>query len=327
MFRIQKLSVFICVHLWLAWSCALPAAAQPAYPAKTIRMIVPFPPGGGNDIVGRLLAQRLGEGVGQQVIVDNRGGAGGTIGTELTAKAPPDGYTLLINNISLAVNATLYPKLPYDTLRDFAGVTQVASVPNVLVVGPGSGIKSVKELIALAKSKPGQMNYGSAGIGTGTHLNGEQFKLAVGIDVVHVPFRGTPEALTDTATGRINYFFSPIVPALPFVRDKRLVALGVTTLTRSSVLPDVPTVAEAGVPGFEFDLWIGILAPAKTPRPILTKMSVEVGRVLAMPDIRERMLSQGTTPKPTTPEEFDRFVRAEVERVGKIVRASGARAD
>jgi tripartite-type tricarboxylate transporter receptor subunit TctC len=320
------LAVSATAALTAVTAAAIAADAQP-FPNRPIRMVVPVSAGSQTDIAARMIGQKLYEAWGQQVVVDNRPSAGGTIAGGIVASAPPDGHTMILHSISHAVNATLYPKLPYDTLRDFAGVTQVASVPNVLVVGPGSGIKSVKELIALAKSKPGQMNYGSAGIGTGTHLNGEQFKLAVGIDVVHVPFRGTPEALTDTATGRINYFFSPIVPALPFVRDKRLVALGVTTLTRSSVLPDVPTVAEAGVPGFEFDLWIGILAPAKTPRPILTKMSVEVGRVLAMPDIRERMLSQGTTPKPTTPEEFDRFVRAEVERVGKIVRASGARAD
>lgn len=312
----------------LSVAAALPAYAQTQkYPVKPIRMVVPVSAGSQTDISARMIGQKMFENWGQQVVVDNRPGAGGTIAGSIIANAAPDGHTMILHSISHAVNASLYAKLPYDTLRDFTGVSQVASVPNLLVVAPTSGIRTVKELIALAQQKPGQVNFGSAGVGTGTHLNGEQFKLAAGINVVHIPYRGTPEALTDTATGRIHYFFSPIVPALPFVKDKRVTALAVTTKARSPVLPDVPTVAESGLPGFEFDLWIGILAPSKTPKPLLNLISNEVRRILELPDIRERMTSQGVVPKPTTPEEFDRFVRAEVERVSVIVKASGARAD
>ncbi len=226
-----------------------------------------------------------------------------------------------------AVNATLYTKLPYDTVKDFAGVSQVASVPDVLVVAPLLGAKTVKDLIALAKSKPGLLNFASAGIGNGTHISGEQFNLEAGIKLVHVPYKGTPEALTDTMTGRVQYFFSPIVPATPFIKDGRLLALAVSTAKRSPVLPNVPTVAEAAVPGFEFDLWFGILAPRKTPRPVVNLLSKEVARILVLPDIKERMQNYGAVAKASTPKQFDAFIRSEVAKLGKVVTASGAKAD
>lgn len=310
--------------------CTLPLAAnaqQQKYPSKPIRVIVPFSAGSQTDILARMIGQKMFEHWGQQVVVDNRPGAGGRLASEMVLNANADGYNLLMQSASHAINATLYRKLPYDTVKDFAGVTQVASVPNVLVVAPSQNIKSVKDLIALAKAKPGQINFGSAGIGSGTHINGEQFKLAAGIDVTHIPYKGTPEALTDTATGRIHYFFSPLVPALPFIRDKRLIPLAVSTAKRSPVLPDVPTVAEAGLPGFEFDLWYGLLAPRKTPKAVVNQLSQEVARILELPDVKERMLRDGAVPKASTPEQFDAFIRAEVEKLGKVVKASGAKAD
>lgn len=301
------------------------SAPQQKFPSKPIRIIVPFSAGSQTDILARMIGQKMFENWGQQVVVDNRPGAGGRLASEIMLNANPDGHNLMMQSASHAANAALYRKLPYDTVKDFSGVTQVASVPNVLVVAPSQNIKSVKELIALAKAKPGQINFGSAGLGSGTHINGEQFKLAAGIDVAHIPYKGTPEALTDTVTGRIHYFFSPLVPALPFIRDKRLVPLAVSTAKRSPVLPDVPTIAEAALPGFEFDLWYGLLASSKTPKPILEQLSKEVARILALPDIRERMLRDGAVPKSSTPQEFDAFIKSEVDKLGKVVRASGAK--
>jgi tripartite-type tricarboxylate transporter receptor subunit TctC len=303
------------------------AQAQQKFPAKPIRMIVPFSAGSQTDLLARMIGQKMYENWGQQVVVDNRAGAGGRLASEMVLNANADGHNLLMVSAGHAVNASLYSKLPYDTVRDFSGITQVASVPNVLVVAPSQNIKSVKELIALAKQKPGQINFGSAGIGSGTHVNGEQFKLAAAISVNHIPYKGTPEALTDTATARITYFFSPLVPALPFIRDKRLVPLAVSTAARSPTLPDVPTVAEAALPGFEFDLWFGLLASSKTPRPIVTLLNKEIIRILSLPDIKERMLRDGAVPKTNTPEQFDAFIRAEVDKLGKVVKASGAKAE
>jgi tripartite-type tricarboxylate transporter receptor subunit TctC len=233
----------------------------------------------------------------------------------------------MLHSVGHAINATLYAHLPFDTLRDFAGVTQIASVPNVLVVSPSLGVKSVKDQIALAKQKPGAINYGSAGIGSGTHINAEQFKVAAGVNIVHVPYKGTPEALTDTMTGRIQFFFSPLVPAIPFVKEGRLVALAVSTAQRSPVIPDVPTVAEAALPGFDYDQWYGLLAPHATPKPILSQLSREVARILDLPDVRKTFQTQGAVAKPSTPEQFDAFIRSEIVKLGKIIRASGARVE
>jgi tripartite-type tricarboxylate transporter receptor subunit TctC len=233
----------------------------------------------------------------------------------------------MLHSVGHAINASLYTKLPFDTLRDFAGVSQVASVPNVLVVAPSLGVKSVKDLIALAKQKPGAINFGSAGIGSGTHINGEQFKVAAGINVVHVPYKGTPETLTDTMTGRIQFFFSPLVPATPFVKEGRLLALAVSTAQRSPVLPEVPTVAEAALPGFEYDQWYGILAPRATPKPVLNQLSQEIARILDLPDVRKTFQTQGAVAKPSTPEQFDAFIRVEIDKLAKVIKAAGARAD
>jgi len=299
-------------------------AAQPQhFPNKPIRMIVGFTPGSEIDVVARLLNQEISENWGQRVVVDNRTGAGGTVGGAIAATAAPDGYTLFFNSVSHTASQALYSKLPYDTLRDFAGVSQATSAPNVLVVAPTQGIKSVKELLALARQKSGQINFGSAGVGSGTHITGEMFRLAEQLNVSHVPYKGVPELLADTVTGRIHYSFSPIGNTLPFVKDRRLIALAVTTTARSPSLPEVPTVAESAIPGFEWDQWYGLFAPAKTPRAIVNQLSKEMARVLALPDIRERLAFRGSVPKPSTPEQFDKFVRAEVEKVTKAIRAGG----
>jgi tripartite-type tricarboxylate transporter receptor subunit TctC len=302
-------------------------AQQQKFPSKPIRMIVPFSAGSQTDILARLIGQKMNENWGQQVVVDNRPSAGGTIGAGIVANAPPDGHTLMVHSVGHAINATLYTRLPFNTIRDFAGVSQIASVPNVLVVAPALGAKSVKDLIALAKQKPGTINFGSAGIGSGTHINGEQFKVVAGVNVVHVPYKGTPEALTDTMTGRIQYFFSPLVPATPFIKEGRLIALAVSTAQRSPVLQDVPTVSEAALPGFDYDQWYGLIAPRQTPKPILNELSKEVARVLDLPDVRKTFQTQGAVAKPSSPDQFDGFIRTEIEKLGKVIKASGARAD
>jgi tripartite-type tricarboxylate transporter receptor subunit TctC len=303
------------------------AGAQDKFPSKPIRMLVPFSAGSATDFLARTVGQKMAENWGQQVVVDNRPSAGGVIASEILLSATPDGHTLMMVSIGHAVNASLYSKLPYDTVKDFAGITLVADVPNVLVATPALGLKSVKDLIELAKSKSGQINYGSAGVGSGTHMNGEQFKLAAGINVVHVPFKGTPEAITNTIGGGVQYFFAPITAAVPLVKGGKVTGLAVSTKNRSPVLPDVPTVAESGLPGFDFNLWTGLLGPAKLPKDVKEKIAKEVARILALQDVKERMLTQGATLRPTSPEEFDRFIKDEVERTAKIIKGAGIRID
>jgi tripartite-type tricarboxylate transporter receptor subunit TctC len=301
------------------------ATAQQKFPTKPIRMLVPFTPGSQTDILARWMGEKVTESSGHQVVVDNRPGAGGTIASQYVLGANPDGHTLMMISTGHAGNATLYSKLPYDTVKDFSGVTRVASVPNLLVVPPSLGVKSVKELIALAKSKPGQFNFGSAGVGSGTQINGEMFKVVTGIEVTHVPYKGAPEALNETIAGRVQFCFTPILVAAGQVKAGRVVALAVSTAKRSPMFPELPTVAEAGVAGFDYDQWYGLLASAQTPRPVIRVVNKEMVRVLNLPDIKERMLTQGATPTPTTPEEFDAFIRSEVKRFAKVLIAAGAR--
>jgi len=310
-------------------STAAPGLAQSTqnFPTKPVRIIVPLTAGSAADLLARRLTVKMSENWGQQVVVDNRPGAGTTLGTGIVAKATPDGYTLLVNSAAFAVSAALYPKLSYDALKDFSPVSQIAIAPIVLGVAPALGAKSVKDLVALAKQKPGQISFGSAGVGSSTHFSGEQFKLAAGINVVHVPYKGPPEALLDTMTGRIQYLLSPLVPALPFIKDGRLLALAVTTAQRTPVLPDVPTVAEAALPGYEYQDWWGLFAPAGTPRPVIEKISRETARILELPDIRKQMLNQGEEARPSTPEEFTRFVRAKIESAGNVVKLAGIRVE
>jgi len=306
--------------------CYAQFAMGQAYPNKTVHLIVPFTAGSATDILARTFGQKLSEMWGQSVIIENKPGAGGTIGAAVVAKSPPDGYTLLVNSAAQAYNASIYPTLPYDTSKDFIEVVPLAGQPNVLIVAPATGIKSVAELIALAKQKPGQLNFGSAGTGSGTHINAEKFKLAAGIDVVHIPYKGTPEALNDTLAGRVTYFFSPISAALPNVREGKLIALGVSTAKRSSALPNVPTVAEAALPGFDYNLWVGVFAPAGTPSEIVDKINKDVDRVLQSPDVRERFANLGAEPMPMTPAEFRKFVQSEIDDSAKVIKAAGIKA-
>ena len=310
----------------IALLLASPFAQAQAYPTKPVRLVVPFTAGSETDYLARIVGLRLGEIWGQQVVVENRPGAGGVLATGLVAAAPGDGYTLIMGSMAHAVAPAIHSKLPYHPTRDFSAISQVAGVPNVLVVSP-AGAKSVRELVAMAKARPSALTFGSAGIGSGMHINGEQFRLAADISVTHVAYKGGPESLTDLLGNRIDFVFAPIGLVVPLVKDRKLIALAVSTSTRSPALPDVPTVAEAGVPGFEFDTWYGLFAPSATPRAITGKISADVGRVLNMAEVRSQLSSRGAVPRPSTPEEFDGFVKAEIEKMAGIVKAAGLKAD
>jgi tripartite-type tricarboxylate transporter receptor subunit TctC len=307
-----------------ALSLALPLLVHAqAFPGKPVRIVVPFTAGSATDILARTYGQKLQEAWGQPVVVENRPGAGGTIGEGVAAKSAPDGYTLLVTSATFAYNPSIYPSPGYSTEKDFVEVTPIAGQPNVLVVSPSLNLKSVADLLQMAKDKPGQLNFASAGVGSGTHINAEKFKLAAGVDVVHVPYKGTPEALTDTMTGRVTFFFSPISAALPHVRDGKLVALAVSTGKRSSVLKDVPTVAESGLPAFDYSLWVAMFAPAGTPAPIVEKIAADVARLSQSPEIRERLTAMGAESMPMSAAEFHKFVRNEIGESAKVIKAAG----
>jgi tripartite-type tricarboxylate transporter receptor subunit TctC len=300
------------------------AQGTPAYPAKPVRMLIGFTAGSEIDVVARLVAHEMSEKWGHKIVIENRTGAGGTVAGAAAAKSPADGYTLFFNSVSHTASSALYPQLSYSPVQDFAGVSQATSAPNVLLVGTESSAKSMKALLELARAKPGQINFGSAGVGSGTHIAGEMLRLRSGLNVSHVPYKGVPEVIADTVAGRIHYSFAPIGNVLPFVKEKRVTALAVTTLARSPSLPDVPTVAEAGsLPGFDWDQWYGLFAPAKTPRPIVELLSKEMARVLAIADIKEKLATRGSLAKASTPDEFDRFVRAETDKVSKVIKEGG----
>ena len=301
----------------------LSAHAQ-SFPSKPIRFIVGFTAGSEVDVIGRMIAHEMAEKWNQRVVVDNRPGAGSTVAGSIVASANADGYTLFFNSVSHAATPALYPKATFDTLRDFAGISQATSLPNVLIIAPAGGIKTVKELIALVKQKSG-MNYGHAGVGSGTHITGELFRQMAGIEVTHIPYKGVPEVITDAMTARLNYAFAPIGNTLPFIKEKRLTALAVSTAARSNALPDVPTIAEAGLPGYVFDHWYGMFAPAKTPRPVVNQLSQEIARILNLPEVKEKITVRGAAIKPSTPEAFDAFVRAEVEKITKVMKAGGVK--
>lgn len=292
------------------------------YPNKIIKIIVPFTAGSATDIMARIIGERLNVSMGQAVVVENRPGAGGTLGAAQVAKSDPDGYTLLVVSTGHVVNPALYGSLPYDTVADFAGVSPLAALPSVLVVGAGSPYKSVSELIAAAQAKPGQLNYASAGVGSATHVNAEKFRAASGTQITHIPFKGTPETIVEVSSGRVDFMFTPLLASIPSIRDNRMRALAVSTVKRSTALPDVPTVAEAGIPGFVFDFWIGLLAPAKTPRAVVNKLNAEVRKVMAQPDVMERMAKLGAEPLPMTPERFDAYIKDEFTTLGAIMKAA-----
>ena len=307
--------------LILAAACGSCIAQE--YPTKPIRILVGFSPGSTTDILARSVSQKMSEAWGQPVLVDNRPGAAGVSASNAVATAAPDGYTLLVVSAGHAASAAIYPKLPYDTLRDFAGVSRIANVPSILVVSPALGARSVKDLVALAKAKPGQLNFSSPGVGSANHLAAELFKILAGVQAVHVPYKGIPEAMTAVVSDAVQFNFSPVVNVLPLSRERKLIALAASTGKRSAVLPDVPTVAEAGVPGYVFDPWFGLLAPAKTPKPLLAKLSGEVAHIVELPDVKERLLGLGADPAPTSPEAFDSYIRAEVAKFQKIVQEAG----
>ncbi len=299
--------------------------ADPAaqFPARPVRVVVGFTPGGQPDIVARLISPKLAEFWQQQVVVDNRPGAGGIIGTKIVADATPDGHTLLIVSGSHANSPAIHAKLPYDTLRDFAGVTMTVSSTYVLAVSPAAPLKSPQDLMAMAKAKPGQFNFASAGVGSGTHFAAELFKLRAGVDVVHVPYKGIPEAMTDTMTGRVQFMMTPLASSLTLVREGRLRALAVTAAKRVAVHPDVPTLAESGLPGFQWDAWGGLIAPVKTPRAIIDKLNRDVTRALRLSDVQSRIAALGMETIPGSPAAFDKRIADEVALVVQIARKAG----
>lgn len=298
------------------------------YPNKPIRIVVPFAAGGTTDFLARAIAQDLGTSMGTTVVVDNRPGAGGNIGSDLVAKSVPDGYTLLLGTVGThAINASLYKKMPYDTVKDFAPISLVASVPNILAVHPSVPAKSVKELIALAKAKPGVLAFASSGNGSSIHLSGELFKSMTDVDMVHVPYKGSGPALTDLVGGQVQLMFDNMPSSFPHVKAGRLRALAVTSPKRSPAAPDVPTIAEAGVPGYESVAWFGILAPAGTPPEIVKKLNTEIAKTLKSPEVMTRLASQGAEPVSNTPEQFAAYIKSEMTKWAKVVKTSGAQVD
>jgi tripartite-type tricarboxylate transporter receptor subunit TctC len=300
-----------------------------AYPSKPIRLVVPYPPGGPLDIMARAIGQKLTEAWGQPVVVDNRAGAGGNIGADLVAKSPADGYTLLMGAVAThAINPTLYGKLPYDPVRDFAPVALVAQVPNILVVNPSVPVKSVRELIDLARARPGYLNFASGSTGSTGHLAGELFNTMAGVQMVHIPYKGGAPAMADLLAGQVQLMFDNLANALPNVKAGRLRALAVTTLKRSPAMPDLPTVAESGLPGFDLTTWFGLMVPAGTPPEIVAKLNAEIVRALNTKDMRERLEKMGAEPPVNnTPDNFAAFIRSEAAKYAKVVKDSGARVD
>jgi tripartite-type tricarboxylate transporter receptor subunit TctC len=305
--------------------CAPTVPAQ-SFPNKTIKFIVPFTVGSATDIIARSVGEVMSKNIGQSIVVENKLGAGGTIAAAQVARSEADGYTVLVHSSAHALNPALYPNLGYDTLRDLTGVTALAAIPNLLVVNPAKGWKTQADLIAAAKSNPGKFNFASAGVGSGTHMNAEIFHLRAGIDALHVPYKGTPDAMTNVIGGTNDWFFAPLASALPLVRSGRLQALSVSTKTRATTLPDVPTSIEAGLPNSDYTLWVGMIVPAATPTQVLAKLNQEALRALASPELRERMTKLGADPIPMTPEAFNAFIRAEMEIAAQIVKVANLKA-
>jgi len=298
------------------------------YPSRPIRYIVPFAPGGPTDIMSRAFAEKIGAAWGQQVVVDNRGGAGGTIGAEVVARSAPDGYTVMIGHVGThAINVSLYQKVGYDPVKDFQPISLLATLPFVLVVNAGFAPRNVKELLVLARAKPGSINFASAGSGGPTHLAGEMFKSAAAIDIVHIPYKGNAAALTDLAGGQVQMMFSNMLTAMPHVRTGRLRALAVSTAKRSPQAPDLPTVAESGVPGFDVTPWYGVLAPAGLPAPLVAKWNREIVRIVPLPDMKEKFVAQGIDLASSTPGEFGALIKSEIPKWRKVVKDTGAKAD
>jgi len=326
----------LALALALACTCLAPATAwpptaaaqTPAFPSKPVKLVVPFPPGGPLDVIGRSIAQKLAEAWGQSVVVDNRPGAGGNIGADVVAKSPPDGYTVVMGALSThAVNPSLYPTMPYDAVRDFAPITLVATTPNVLVINPSLPVSSVRELIAYAKAHPGKLSFGSGSNGSAGHLAGELFKVDAGVDMVHIPYKGGAPAMQGLLAGDTQLMFDNLANSMPQVKAGKLKALAVTTGQRSKLVPELPTMAEAGVPGFVIATWFGLLAPAGTPPDVIARWNADVVKILNAPDMRERLAAQGAEAAPSSPAEFAAFIGRELPKYARIVKLSGAKVD
>jgi tripartite-type tricarboxylate transporter receptor subunit TctC len=299
------------------------AVAQSGYPNKPIKVIVPFAAGSTTDIIARAISDKMSQSMGQQLVVENRGGASGTIGQAAVASAAPDGYTIMVHSSSHTVSPHTFAKLPFDTVADFAPVTPISSTPNVLVISPAKNIRTLQELLAAARANPGKMNFASAGQGSATHLNAEKFKLAAKIDAQNIPFKGSAEAVTEVIAGRVDYYFSPIAPVIGQIRNGQLVPLAVGSPKRAAALPGVPTTAESGVPGSEFNFWIGMFAPAKTPAAIVNRLQDEVVKALATPEVKERFAALGADAWTMEPAQFDAYLREEIKTNAALVRAAG----
>jgi len=321
-FRMMGLPVRLILVVMAAAGATASVASEPAYPSKPIRMLVGFSPGGGTDVAARIIGKKLSEAWNQQIVIDNRAGAGGLVAFEMTAKANPDGYTLLASSPSFAIQPSIAAKLPYDPIRDFAPITQASSAPYVLVLFPGVEASSVRELVGLAKAHPGMLNYASGGIGSAQHLTAELFRLMAGIQIVHVPYKGAV-SIPDVIAGRIQMLFSGVPQALPHVQAGRLRALAVTTPARSPAVPEVPTVAEAGVAGFDVTVWYGILATGRTPQPIIDKLNREIVRALQSAEVRQQLTSLGLEPVGNTPGQFGSTIRAEMAQWAQVVKQAG----
>ena len=318
MMRIWKIARAIPVVALLA----ITAHAQD-YPAKSVRIIVPFAPGGGTDLSARIIAQKLTEALGANFVVDNRPGAAGIVGSDLVAKSKPDGYSLLVVSSSHAINPAMYPKLPYDTARDFAPISLLLSGPSLVVAHPSLPAKNARELIALAKAKPGTLTFASAGHGTPPHMAGELFRALAGIELVHIPYKGNGPAYTDLMSGQVSLMFPNIATSLPYVRTGRMRALGVGSKQRSAIAPEIPTIHESGLPGYEMSSWFGLLAPAGSPAAIVTRLQQEIARIFKQPEVREKLYAQGVEPVGGTPQEFTAFLNAETAQWAKVIKASG----
>jgi tripartite-type tricarboxylate transporter receptor subunit TctC len=319
-------AVFFAAAAISALTCGTASAQQ--YPAKAIRMVVGFAPGGGTDLVARIIGAKMNENWGQPVLVDNRAGATGTIGADLVAKAPPDGYTLLMGHVnSHGIAPNIFKKLPYDAERDFAMVAYVGYVPNVLVIHPSIPARNVKELIAIAKAQPGALNYASSGVGSTQHLAGELFTLLTGVKIIHVPYKGSGPAVVDLLAGHVSMNFDTMPPVLPHIKSGRMRALALTTPKRSPQLPDVPTMMEVGLKGFDMTNWYGVMAPGKTPRDIVVKLNGEVNRIVRLPDAKSKLEEAGTQLDPMTPEQFSSFLHSEIAKYAKLVKAANVSLD
>ncbi|MBI1991274.1 MAG: tripartite tricarboxylate transporter substrate binding protein [Betaproteobacteria bacterium] len=309
-------------------AAALASTGAPAqsYPQKTVRVVVPYAPGGNTDFTARVIAAKLTDVFGQQIVVENRPGGGTNIGSELVAKAPADGYTLLMGGASNAINMSFYPKMPYDTLRDFAPVILCVKGANVLSVHPSLPAKNLQELIALAKTRPGQLNYASSGLGSSNMMAGELLKLMAGVNIVHVPYKGNSPALTDTIGGQVEMIFSGVPALLPHIKSGRLRAIAIGSLKRFPALPDVPTIDASGLKGYEATTWFGLMAPAKTPKDIVARLNSEFGRILVSTEVHDRFMNEGIEPIGGTPEQFGAFIRDEIDKYAKVVKATNLRA-